>query len=260
MVEFKRRPSLEQVVRELLRGHTVHVDGKPQQRRSLLNAVRDLVMPAQQMVRDGAGSMGKRVGSPAPWFAPAAELLDEIERGARRWDMEARHTLGLEWTPVDERTALEQLPGLVALLDRAGHPLGVKKGPDDAVSDGLIEQDVRRWHSRARVLVGDELPVERLPTVANPDHPANGGRRRLGPTCRRCTHRSCERINAGRRRSLSWPCPACRCDSLRRDPLSDEVTCIRPSCVDADGHRPSWHITLFDEGARDPWGDTNGEG
>lgn len=256
MTEFKKRPSLEQIVRELV--HPYVVDGR--RRAPLLSDVSAMVMPSQQMIRDGAGSMGKRVGSPAPWFAPAAELIDEVLRGAMRWESEACHTLGLELRPGRTGTSsLLALPGLVELLADAGHPLGVKASAGGVVSDGLIEQDVRRWHSRARVLVGDEKPVERLPTVANPDHPSNGGRRRVGPTCRRCSHRSCERIKAGHRRSLSWPCPECRCDSLRRDPLSDVVLCIRPSCVGEDGRRPSWHITLFDEAALDPWGDTDAE-
>ena len=177
VVEFQKRASLHEVCREFTRRH--QHDGL--RRAPILTDLAEMVMPSQSMLRDGASSMGKRSGSPAPWFAPAAELLDEIERGAVQWDREARHTLGLEcdaWR--DPHDALEGLPGMVTILSDRGHPLGIRLGAAGEASDGLIEADVRDWYRRARIVLGDLAPAERLPTVANPDHPSNGGRARLG--------------------------------------------------------------------------------
>lgn len=252
VVEFQKRASLHEVCREFTRRH--QHDGL--RRAPILTDLAEMVMPSQSMLRDGASSMGKRSGSPAPWFAPAAELLDEIERGAVQWDREARHTLGLECDARrDPHDALEGLPGMVTILSDRGHPLGIRLGAAGEASDGLIEADVRDWYRRARIVLGDLAPAERLPTVANPDHPSNGGRARLGPVCWSCAHTSCSRIAASSRRSLPWLCPSCNRDSLRRDPLSGLVVCLRSSCTDEDGRRPSWHVTTFDEGARNPWGD-----
>jgi len=371
VIGFVRRKSLEDVVDELLRGvaspppvdhvcrptrwqqctHGVH--GR---RQSLLDRLAELSKPGQEMMpapdapsmiraagrSTGQHARGAAAGSPAPWSPAAAELLDELLRGAVRAQREGRQTLGLEpatiavnrkrLRPVRPRTAspvcgpvcrdlwcehpsclaiaglevewlnqdlpitslaleqagrhaLQALPGLVQLLADRDHPLGVKiTGEREIRTQGLIESRVRGWHQRALTLTGHELPLERLPELPNPDHkwsmparlvsagpvceqagcehpscwsvrwPALPGQR-LGPVCTSCAHSSCRRIRSGRRRWLRWACPTCGADSLRRDPVTDLVHCLRPSCVDVDGRPSTWHMADLADGSGDPWGD-----
>lgn len=363
VIGFQRRKSLEEVVDELLKGvrDQVPVDHvcRPTRwqrcshnlgaRTPLLDRLDELSMPAQEMMpAPDAPSMIRSVGgrsmlnhggrgrsgSPAPWAAGAAELLDEILRGALRAQREARVALELEpftiavlrpvWPrparsllgPVHPdpwcghascrsiagvevarvpgssvaladagRHALHGLPGLVRMLADADHPLGVRiRGEREIRTQGRLEERVRGWHQRVLTLIGHNLPLERLPQLPNPDHRESGvvwrvdagpvcaslvcghpscdlirwppmPGRRLGPVCASCSHSSCRRIRAAGRRWLGWLCPVCGADSLRRDPVSDEVHCLRQSCVDEHGERSSWPMAALQEGSSDPWGD-----
>lgn len=364
VIGFQRRKSLDEVVDELLAGVPVPVPVdhvcRPSrwqkcthsvgQRMPLLDRLAELSLPAQEMMpapdapsmirsagghSSGVGGRG-RAGSPAPWSAQAAELLDEILRGAVAAQRQARQVLELEpptvartqvrqvWprprpvavgplhpveahcghescgstglevvaVPVDQvavadagRHALRTLPGLVSLLADRDHPLGVRiTGEREIRSQGRLEERVRGWHRRVLTVLGHAVELVRLPQLPNPDHPWSKPRvrfargpvcesllcghpscasvrwpslpgRRLGPVCVSCGHDSCRRIRAGGRRWLPWSCPVCGADSLRRDPVTDTVHCLRPSCVDGDGARPEWPMSLLAEGSADPWGD-----
>lgn len=76
-----------------------------------------------------------------------------------------------------------------------------------------------------------------------------------GPVCAdvRCEHGSCFRLRQRRVAWLPWYCPRCHCDSLRHDPVSDLVHCMRPSCTDDEGHPSVWSRVAFEAGATDPW-------
>lgn len=106
---FKRRLTVEDLVRELLVSY--RPDGMPPGHvcsercthtrwgnRALLDRLAELAVPGQQLLPSGedAGISGKgaRRGSPAPWSAPAAELLDEILRGALELNESGRRLLG----------------------------------------------------------------------------------------------------------------------------------------------------------------------
>ncbi|NHN55789.1 hypothetical protein G9U51_08365 [Calidifontibacter sp. DB0510] len=275
-----------------------------------------LLVPASQSTAPenpdapGRGSGARKsVGSPAPWSAPAAELLDEVMRGAAELERQARCALGLPEfqeeeiatvrlgrrvveapTPVYDsgggrgRRALARLPGLAMQLREVGHPLGVIELADGRLRPGRIEQAVSRWHTRAMELTGFEVPWQRMPPGLNPDraqdaerwirtqagpvcaspacsHDVCGlarvveaqGRPRLGPVCASCAHRSCGRIRRRRQRYLAWSCPTCFADSLRVNPLTGTVRCLRESCSDQD-----WTMEELEENASDPWGDFDG--
>ena len=323
-----RRKPLDEVVDELLVGVPADIpadhvcrqsrwrqcthDHLPQ--RSLLDRLAELSIPAQELLPDpqDSGPAPKRgkapAGSPAPWSAPAAELLDEILRGAVELQKRARGALGLEpftvavWSPTTGyepagyrhrpistvaiapagRAALDGLPGVVVLLAERDHPLGVRISKSGRRSQGSIEDRVRSWHQRALTLTGHRLPLERLPDIPNPDHPwavdvprlvgpacdrvlcghascaaVRGARHggRMGPVCRSCGHESCRRFRSARQKWIRWLCPACGADSLRRDPVNDEVTCLRSSCADAEDQRSSWPMSALQAGSADPWGD-----
>lgn len=240
---FEQRKTLDDLVHELVAsfvdhsgkpaGHVcrptryqrcVHDEG-PRARQSLLARLRELVnqpgITAPAADDGGAGSRGSSskkapAGSPAPWAAAPAELVDEILRGATELQGRCRVALGLREVPeADTRVvqlgsqlirvslpahelgyrALSCLPGLALELRRAGHPLGVLELPDGRLRPGRVEVDVRRWHTRAVELLGYEVPWERLPPIENPDVVAVPGVLG-GPVCwsPACGHESCARL------------------------------------------------------------------
>lgn len=365
VIGFQPRKPLEEVVDELLAGIIIvppvdHVcrptrwqqcSHDVRDRVSLLDRLAELSMPAQElmpapdapsMIRAAGGHTNQggrdRASSPAPWAPAAAELLDEILRGALRAQREARMVLeldpltvarvqvrhirprlqptpigpvhpphqhcghqscgsaGLETihVPADQvalavagRQALRGLPGMVRLLADMDHPLGVRiAGEREIRSQGKLEDRVRGWHQRALTMLGHQTELERIPQLPNPDHPWSQvsyyvdhgpvcestwmcGHEscasirwpvrmpgpRHGPVCASCAHGSCRRIRAAGRRWLVWRCPSCGADSLRRDPVTDLVHCLRSSCVDETGAGSSWRMADFETGSDDPWGD-----
>lgn len=260
--------------------------------------------PADDGSRGGRSRSKAPAGSPAPWSAAPAELLDEILRGAVVLQSQCRSALHLsEVVEEDEREirlgrqvitttvapdmlgrrALARLPGLVDMLRRDGHPLGTTILADGRVRPGKVEQRVRRWHSRALVLLGHEVQWRRLAPAVNPDvqyrpePPGRGavtelgpvcaapscghelcrlvrmtlsvGHRRIGPVCTSCSHPSCDRVRRWRSRYLPARCPDCFADSLRSNPGTGEVRCLRPHCEDV------WLDEEFEAAYADPWGD-----
>ena len=256
--------------------------------------------------QDGGQRVKRRPGSPAPWSAPAAELLDEILRGALDLNRRGRRMLGWRdlmvsvpaftlpghegprpasgigprpWVPevrfaarevpatstsveTAGRVALRGLPGVVIALqhDQPERRLGQRFGDDGLRGQGYIEEDVRSWHRRALELTGHQVQWERLRSVPNPDHhshtPGPGGRF-AGPACARtsnCRHRSCYRVQQRGKAWLPWFCPSCGSDSLRMDPVSDLVHCMRPACRDEAGEPSMWSAVVFETPAADPWG------
>lgn len=88
--------SIEQVVQELVYRYVITApDQGLGSTDPLRDRVRALVPASQQVLKVGAGG-GHRavVGSPAPWTARAAELLDEMDRGVVDVVQQARDVLG----------------------------------------------------------------------------------------------------------------------------------------------------------------------
>lgn len=248
----------------------------------LLSRLADLVPRGQGQVAGEAGSKHrKRPSSPAPWTAPVAELLDEIQRTAVAVDAWAREDLGFEplqvawraqWTDVDElgydvrlgyappdygrgrhqvlyrparpdavgaRAALRDLPRVLALLEERdpGHPLVERPS---ATEPAAGERYLRTWHARAKLLTGHRTPWPALRQVPNPNRPTQPLQ---GPACvdLRCGHSTCQELRIGRPpRWVLARCPHCGSASLRQNPGTGAIVCIRPSCKDAEGRRHQW--------------------
>lgn len=196
--------------------------------------------------------------SPAPWSPPAAELLDEIRRGSLELANHARRVLGFKaltvpWVVTDvlipfkpsSRTvyvpaiadrlgchaALRELPRMLDALRRRhpDHHLAVKiverQGKQALRRPGQIESQLRRWHRDALLLTGHELPWPRVAQMPNP---------------------STERIELEDGTTVRPPrwvqarCPHCGCASLRQNPETGAVVCLKPSCRDEEGQRHEW--------------------
>ncbi|MDE9364568.1 hypothetical protein PZ938_03040 [Luteipulveratus sp. YIM 133132] len=105
-ITFQLRTTLEDIVRELLDSYRndedlpgehiaveqLHADA----RRPLLARLSELAEPSRQLLKekDSPTRSKNRAGSPAPWSAPAAELLDEILNGALDYNRSARRLMG----------------------------------------------------------------------------------------------------------------------------------------------------------------------
>lgn len=252
-------------------------------RQSLLDALDELSLPSQSLVSDpnAPSTPPRRAGSPAPWSAGPAELLDEIERGSIDLVLTARRVLGLAppTMPASGRDgrrhdvpltlvepgsavapALRALPDLHRRIrsrrDLQNHWLVRVELADGTLEAGEIEVKLRRWHHRAAVVVGMEqrpLPVGQVPNPWHPENaigesPARGGVGWWrGPTCHHngslCDHDSCRVMRWSRtHRWVDAVCPWCERPSLLQSPSDGSVYCGRPSCRDSAGRRPSWSV------------------
>lgn len=215
----------------------------------LLGRLEELATPSMGTVHGDGGGGGKKAkgpgGSPAPWAARPAELLDEIQRGAIELNENARRLLGFGPLPAGPlaaraRAALVGLPDLwVALAASPGRDEHwLAKGRDS------IDERVRRWHRDAQLLTGHEVPWASVGQFPLKDPPA----RRQGPVCPHegddtCRHQSCRAIQATpRQRWETGRCPYCWSASLRQDPTTGNVICLKPSCSTVDGERHVWTV------------------
>lgn len=247
----------------------------------LLGRLRDLIMPGTAPAKEDPGKRagGKR-HSPAPWDRKAGELVDEILRGSIDLDARVRRVLGMGalevtywlprpgWHPPLSRpyraasapahrvpledagpAALRDLVRILPLLqDRhpdhhlaAYHPVGGAPSWEQPP-----EPAVRSWHQQALLITGHERPWPRVTQVPNPDHPDNcrRGEFLLGPACHACQHPSCQLLRGARmNRWVQARCPHCHSASLRQNPVTQAVECLRPRCRDEHGQRHVWSIT-----------------
>lgn len=233
---------------------------------SLLARLDDLVLPGTTPTESGGCSPS---GSPAPWNASAAELLDEILRGAIDLAADVRHVLDMgpldgAAGPIDDagRTALRDLPGKMHLLEvthkthalMQGKLINEKK-PDRGHHPGRVESTLRRWHTAALRVCGFDPPTPAwLQQMDNPmTLDEREDFRRLG-WCGdrlryqqiRCGHQLCllGAYAAMGDRAPLW-CPQCWQRGLQVDPSTGQVTCPRPECVDEDGDRHVWQSAEF---------------
>lgn len=142
--------------------------------------------------------------------------------------------------------ALRELPRLIDALRRrdADHHLVVTvvetgAGKPARRRPGVIEAQLRHWHREALLLTGHEVPWARLTQIPNPiTDPI------AGPACAgRCGHESCSPVRAGRpRKWVQARCPHCGAASLRQNPATGAVVCLKPSCRDGEGRRHEWDV------------------
>jgi hypothetical protein len=233
----------------------------------LLERLAELVEPGSSGPKSSPGkSSGKGPkGSPAPWAAAPAELLDEALRGAIELHDTARAVLGL--TPEDYagtdvaargRIALDRLDSDVRMLQerRPEHWLASSPCPGgpactigrEHLHPGAIETRARSWRKRALQLTGHETPRAKVRQVLNLDHPDHTDRPVLGPVHpargpHLCLDDSCLTLRHARaNRYQVARCPFCDSVSLEQDPDSGHVECVRPSCRDDEGQRRMWTI------------------
>lgn len=235
----------------------------------LVERLADLVEKGTGLARpDGAKQHPVRQGSPAPWAAAPAELLMEIWHRSLDFSAELRDELDFRdlsvpvlvdsvlGRPIVARTvyiparrageqgaraALTELPRLVAAAQ------GMVEA---AIVAGWIEQQVRAWHRRALLITGHDVAWTRLDQIPNPDHLASydrcgldGGGYQVGPYCQACLHRSCAQLRRGHTQRWVEPqCPHCQRSMLRRNPVTQAVYCLSPSCLDEQGKRHVWTI------------------
>lgn len=236
---------------------------------SLIGRLGDLIEPGQRAVQENPGKApsGPK-GSPAPWSARPAELIDEILRGAIDMHDTTRRVLGLKPDPkytdthLDQRgsNALRALPADILMLEGRGkedHWLAVSACPgrpkctvgSQHRHPGGIERAVRAWHRRALLVTGHEQKRAKVGQVLNPLHPDNTERYYRGPIHQRppfksCdVHESCEQMRQDRmHRYQQARCPWCQSVSLEQDPVTGHVECVRPGCRDHEGHRHMWTV------------------
>lgn len=258
-------PALGYAVPVLLR-HTACSHGGG---RSLMSRLEELVPPGQRAAQQNPGKAPRGPkGSPAPWAAQPAELLDEIRRGAIDLHDSARRVLGLKrddgYVGLDlaqrAARALTALPSDLLMIEGRGmtaHWLVAAECPGrprctvrgDHRHPGSIEGAVRSWHGRALLVTGHEQKRAKVGQVLNPLHPENTERYYRGPVHPRpphgaCdVHESCELMRQDRlNRYQQARCPWCDSVSLEQDPETGHVECVRPSCRDEQGHRHMWTV------------------
>ena len=138
-------------------------------------------------------------------------------------------------------TALRRLPDLARVLRarESTREHALAKGPKS------IDRQVRGWHRAALVLVGHEVPWPKVGQVQIEQEP----KPYLGPVCPDdgdglCRHQSCRAIQAetSTERWENARCPYCGSVSLRQDPVSGNVLCMRPSCRTEDDGRHVWSV------------------
>lgn len=253
----------------------------------LLVRIRMLVPPGTSAPRENPGKPAKGVkpGSPAPWAAGPAELLDEVHHGAIRLSCRLRQALGVNPLTVSATRPGQQQAvqvgvwrdlrhgGIRALVDvarllplledvqamrrkqlpRPRDPIGplcpaaahwtcphtscsrIVAGQVDQLLE-RIGRDVRRWHTDALVLTGHAARWARLGEIANPER-----KRCEGPACVDCNHETCMEVRRGKPRAfVAATCPWCHTPSLRQNPLTRRLVCMKPSCRDEGGNRPEW--------------------
>lgn len=254
--------SLDQVVDELTSVCWTKTD---RSRASLMSRLHLLVEPGPGSVEPEPGKKSRRgsVGSPAPWNAAAAELLDEIQHGAINLlartaaaagapapDAAARGRDGsFPRLGLHARRALQSLPAQLELLEQRspGHPLlrGRALPGDRGYEWGRAESELRRWHRRARLMVGFDEPPVTLRSIPNPVY----GLHLPGPVCDawwECGHGSCRRLGYSRLgRYVSVSCPVCGARPLVQDPDTGVLACPRPRCRDASGARTAWSTSAL---------------
>ena len=217
---------------------------------------------------DGAKQHPARAGSPAPWAAAPAELLMEIWHRSVAFSAELRDELDFRalCVPVVVGAVHGQLitPKMIyipaATAGEAGGRAALLELPrlvdaaqgmvEAARVAGWIEQQVRAWHRRALLLTGHVVAWTRLDQIPNPDHLASydrcgldGGGYLVGPFCLACKHRSCAQLRRGHTQRWVEPaCPHCHRSMLRRNPVTQAVHCLSPSCLDEKGKRHVWSI------------------
>lgn len=243
--------------------------------RALMDELAEVVVPPQEAMKRPSARRHRVSGSPAPWSARAAELLDEIERGAVDLVGHARVVLGLPVATVRAghrrvaldrvqldvaaRHALGELPELLGLLlarpETRTHHLAATLGDDGNMRPGRIEGELWAWRSRARKLLGYEARPARLTQVPNPDNPHVNpewwrGRVASVSCGAQCTHESCWAAESDRARTVArWVqarCPWCGRASLIQDPETGDVLCNRGSCFTPAGDRSRWTVAELD--------------
>lgn len=215
-------------------------------------------------------------GSPAPWTAAPAELLDEMDRGIVRLIHEARDYLGQPvlsqiahshdmtvWAPIPAYTTPTweattrtrpptQLPTL-AIAPAARTAWSVTAATLNELSSvnrelaGWMETRIRTWHYRARILTG-EITTEWAhlhDAVENPYYIPDPRYRTPGPLCtppltRTCPHPSCHTRREERTPTKQIRCPHCDCRSLTEHTITGEIRCTNPGCSTPTGDQPTW--------------------
>ena len=288
-VTFVKRVTIEQICRELARPYA-DPEREGINAPALLDEVRSLLVPEQAALKPANGGSSRVSGSPAPWDSEVGPFLSYAVLDIKRWGREAAAILGVD-APVATRSGMVAAPCIgpgcftccqhescqriafnvrtVAvpihrLCDEDAARLWLHYLPgylkllevEYPVHAAAIDRGLRSHYRTARELVGRAVKLERLPRIPNPDHPSHGGRPPLGPLCATaCEHGSCNRIWHGSKRSISMVCAGCGADSLRHDPVSGWVSCLRESCKDKAGRRTAWHVTDIAEVAANPWGE-----
>ena len=242
---------------------------------SLVDRLRDLVVPGTTRSDEGA-HRPVRQGSPAPWDPRAAELLDEMFRGALEHVDSVRRVLGFSsfsFTPRDrqQRALLDQAgEGALRELGHPGGPLDLlqerrpdhwlvrgplisPKHPERGHRAGAVLRDLRSWHARAQGVLGFGPPrsralwwmpnplstSERVSWPAGPACANRDGKPRLVAQRVTCGHASCLGLALARMGDqIPLWCPFCWRRGLDVDPVSGEVRC--PVCVDEDGDPVTW--------------------
>lgn len=286
MTERSEHLALGDVVRELVRGYVAadwpanHVcspacthDGYASI--SLVDRLRDVVMPGTTP-RDASGIRSGGVnGSPAPWDPRAGELLDEIARGALEHSRNLRLMLGLSplriksvtrppgWHPPMRQHVVSALADFMPLdaalepalddvvarypLVQARHPEHwlvrgeqlSKTKPEHGHLPGAVESSLRRWHRNALVVLGFQSPPVVLRQIANPEY----GRFLPGPLCEHCRHESCIQVSLSRQSLwITARCPYCNAKGIHQNPETGTLFCARPSCRDEEGRPHSWSL------------------
>lgn len=268
----------QQLDRSLVCTHATHSS------RSLLDRLASLVAPGAGPAREDPGKRSKSsTGSPAPWSAEPAELLDEILLGAIDLAVIVRQLLGFAPLPVTlvrvpadpawhpplayrpltlpvhrapralaGRAALMDLPVTLPLLQERYPHLGKANGalldparPAKGHRWGEVESKVRFWHREAQLLTGHQVEAPRVREMHNPVF----GERRPGPTCDgpyECGHTSCRRIAMGHEREWLRPhCPYCGASGLPQDQKTGAIYCDRSTCRDDRGRRHEWSVDAF---------------
>lgn len=176
----------------------------------LLERVAELVEPGNDRPRDqngGAKKPGKRPVAPSPVADGPLHLLTDVQAGARDLEATARRARGFTTWPrgdsaANTRAALEALGQLVAGLD-----------PGSTVALDVLHS-VKRWHMRARDLIGARQAWTPL---------------------------------------RGHVCPYCGLASLRQRPRDGALVCITPTCSTAPAGepqvRPEWTFESYSTAA-----------
>jgi len=143
------------------------------------------------------------VGSSPAWNAQAAYLIFDLRQLVRAHESELRSIgTGVSQRPrggSDQNTYLA-LEAIVDLAMAAGTELAKK-----------TLYDLKTWHHRARVVLGEVEPLERVPRQPGEPEPR---------------------------------CPWCEMTTLRYQACAGLVKCVNPECRDEDGERPRGRLEI----------------